>query len=168
MNNLNVFKNPYYKWTYLEGWIKNCKMFCRSFKYAWQRITRGYSDADTWDLNTYYLYLFHDTLNYLADHHYGYPGNDEFPKDEDWIDYLKTMANKFELANEDAQKLPTPAADKWYEWLEQHPTTTPWSDNSNPYNQAMYDEFNENDKQRDKEMREGMDMLKHVMWHLWD
>ena len=82
MNQLNVFNNPYYKWYYPQYWHKNIRMFFRSIKYAYQRITKGYADCDTFNLDNYYLNIFTGTLNHLADNHWGYPGNDEFPDDE--------------------------------------------------------------------------------------
>lgn len=179
MNKLNVFNNPYYKWYYPSGWIKNARMFFRSFKYAYQRITKGYANCDTFDLDSYYLDIFSGTLNHLADNHWGYPGNDEFPTDESWTAYLKELAHKFYLANESNEAYPTPEADKWWKWIEEHPGNT-WGEKDekgfwvskekekNPYAESMFQEGNEIDKMRDQEMQEGIDMLKHVFWSLWD
>jgi hypothetical protein len=163
MNKLNVFNNPYFKWTYPAGWFKNIRMFFRSFKWAYQRITKGYADYDTYDLDAYYLDIFSNTLNHLADNHWGYPGNDEFPNDESWTKYLKEMALKFYNANESNEAYPTPEADKWWEWIKEHDKNI-----DNPYSETMFKEGNENDKKRDKEMHEGMKMLDHVFWSLWD
>lgn len=163
MNRLNVFNNPYSKWTYIPGWPKNIRMFFRSFKYAYQRITKGFANSDTWDLDNYYLNIFSGTINYLADHHWGYPGHGEFQDDESWTKYLKDMAQKFYNANETNEAYPTPEADKWWEWILQHDGRE-----SNPYAESMFEESNEIDKIRDKEMHEGMKMLDHVFWNLWD
>ena len=100
MNPLNVFNNPYYRWRYPDCWLKNARMFFRSFKYAYQRITRGWANCDTWDLDSYYSKIFNGTLNYLADNHWGYPGNNQFPDDESWTKYLKVMAQKFYQCDE--------------------------------------------------------------------
>lgn len=163
MNQLNVFNNPYYKWYYPQYWHKNIRMFFRSIKYAYQRITKGYANCDTFDLDNYYLNIFTGTLNHLADNHWGYPGNDEFPDDESWTKYLKEMALKFYNANESNEAYPTPEADKWWKWIEEHDKNI-----DNPYSETMFEEGNENDKKRDKEMHEGMKMLDHVFWSLWD
>ena len=163
MNRLNVFNNPYYKWYYPSGWWKNIKMFFRSFKWGYQRITKGFANCDTYDLDAYYLDIFTNTLRYLADNHWGYPGNDEFPDDESWTKYLKDMAQKFYNANETNEAYPTPEADKWWEWLKAND-----NNKDNPYAKSMFDEANEIDKQRDKEMHEGIKMLDHVFWNLWD
>ena len=163
MNQLNVFNNPYYKWYYPQYWHKNIRMFFRSIKYAYQRITKGYANCDTFDLDNYYLNIFTGTLNHLADNHWGCPGNEEFPKDEDWTKYLKEMALKFYNANESNEAYPTPEADKWWKWIEEHDKNI-----DNSYSETMFQEANENDKKRDKEMHEGMKMLDHVFWNLWD
>jgi len=169
MNPLNVFNNCYYPWKNPANWFKNIKMFFRSFKYAYQRATRGYAVSDTWDLDTHYLYLFHDTLNYLADHHWGYPGYGDFDTDEKWTAYLKELADKFEIANEAANKLPTPMGDKWCEWLEQHPSANPWNGTkSNPYGQDMFDEGCKNMQIRQATFEEAWDKMGKVFFHLWD
>lgn len=163
MNQLNVFNNPYYKWYYPQYWHKNIRMFFRSIKYAYQRITKGYANCDTFDLDNYYLNIFTGTLNHLADNHWGWPGNEEFPEDEDWIKYLKEMALKFYNANESNEAYPTPEADKWWKWIKEHDKNI-----DNPYSETMFQEANENDIKRDKEMHEGIKMLDHVFWSLWD
>ena len=179
MNRLNVFKNPYYRWRYPSCWWKNIRMFFRSFKYAYQRITRGWADCDTWDLDNYYLDLFNGTLNHLAEHHMGYPGNDEFDTDEKWTAYLKEMAQQFYRANESNEFYDTPEADKWWEWVQQHPPT--WEkENVNgvelhryiredgPYDKTMMEEDHMLTYLRHKDMENGLDMLKHVFNQLWD
>ena len=179
MNQLNVFNNPYYKWYYPQYWHKNIRMFFRSIKYAYQRITKGYADCDTFNLDNYYLNIFSGTLNNLADNHWGYPGNDEFPDDESWTKYLKEMALKFYNANESNEVYPTPEADKWWKWIEEHPNNSYCEKDEhgqfvskrkeeNPYSTSMFKEENENSKKRDKDMHEGMKMLDNVFFMLWD
>lgn len=168
MNKLNVFNNPYYKWRYPDCWIKNIRMFFRSFKWAYQRATKGFANCDTYDLDSYYLDIFTGTLNYLADNHWGYPGNDKFPDDESWTKYLKDMAQKFYNANETNNAFPTPEADKWWKWIEEHPKENLIDKNDNPYGKSMFDEANELDRKRDAELHEGIKMLDEVYWSLWD
>ena len=171
MNQLNVFNNPYYKWYYPQHWHENIRMFFRSIKYAYQRITKGYANCDTFDLDNYYLNIFTGTLNHLADNHWGWPGNEEFPEDEDWTKYLKEMALKFYNANESNEAYPTPEADKWWEWIKEHPfdkKDPDFADRENPYSESMFQEGIRIDEERDKEMHEGMKMLDHEFWNLWD
>lgn len=165
MNRLNVFNNPYYRWRYPDCWIKNARMFFKSFKYAYQRITKGYANCDTFDLDSYYLDIFSGTLNYLADNHCGYPGNDEFPTDESWTIYLKELAYKFYLANESNEAYSTPEADKWWGWNEKHPND---KISNNPYIEAMHKEEQENSAKREANLREGLKMLEACWKDLWD
>lgn len=179
MNPLNVFKNPYYKWRYPSCWLKNVRMFFRSFKYAYQRATRGYADSDCWDLDAYYLNLLEGSLNHLADNHWGYPGNEEFDTDEKWTAYLKEMAQQFHRANESNEYYDTPEADKWWEWVQAHPATWKKEDvngvelsrlnrDKGPYDKSMMEEERLLAYLRQKDMECGFDMLKHVYFSLWD
>lgn len=163
MNRLNVFDNPYYKWRYPSCWWKNIRMFFRSFKYAWQRITKGYADCDTFNLDSYYLDIFAGTLYHLADNHFAYPGDDRFPNDELWTTYLKEMASCFYRANECNDYYDNPYEDKWYEWL-----ITNKTDDKNPYVEDMMNESIELDKMRNKDLHTGMKMLDDVFFSLWD
>lgn len=179
MNKLNVFNNPYYKWRYPNCWVKNIKMFFHSFKYAYQRVTKGYADCDTFDLDSYYLNIFNGTLNYLADNHWGYPGNKEFDTDEKWTAYLKEMANCFYRANESNEFYDTPEADKWYEWIKEHPASweeaevngvklNQYNRAEGPYDKSMIEEEKILSYRREKDMEKGIDMLKRVFFQLWD
>ena len=101
----------------------------------------------------------------------GYPGHGDFDTDEKWTAYLKELAHKFYLANETNEAYPTPEADKWWEWVKEHPfdkNDPDFADRENPYSESMFQEGNRIDEERDKEMREGIDMLKRVFWNLWD
>lgn len=51
---ISAFKTYYCPWRYPSNWIKNIKSFLYNFKYAYQRIIRGYSDYDIWDLDSYF------------------------------------------------------------------------------------------------------------------
>jgi hypothetical protein len=164
MNHLNVFNNPYYRWWYPNCWLKNIKMFIRSIKYAYQRITRGWANCDTWDLDDYYEHIIADTLNYLADNHMGYPGNNEFPDDEIWTKYLKDMAQKFYNGNEANDVYPTPEGNKWWKWIEDHPDEY----SNNPYSKSMSDEEYANAIKREEDIKEGLKMLIPVWKNLWD
>ena len=53
MNKLNVFNTQWCPWKYPNNWIRNARLFFRQFKWAYQRMTRGFCDFDTWDLDSY-------------------------------------------------------------------------------------------------------------------
>ena len=151
--------------TYISNWPRNFRLFFRQFKWAYQRITRGYCDADTYDLDSYYLDLFHATINHLADTTHGYPGTEEFPTPEAWDKYLRDMAICFYRANESNDYYPHPAENEW--WEEVSSFEEPWNHDS-PKSKAMCDEAIQLIDKRVKDVENGMDMLKHVFFHLWD
>ena len=99
MNRINVFNNPYNRWSRPSCWGKNLRLFFSSFRWAYERITRGFASCDVCDLDNYYLDIFAGTLNALADDHESYMCSEEFPDDESWTKYLREMAQKFYNAN---------------------------------------------------------------------
>ena len=168
MNNNNVFKHvPYYKWNSPKNIWDNIKLFFRRFKWAYQRATRGYADCDIWNMESWLLDLLHDSLNHLADHHWGWPGTEQFPNDEDWEKYLKEMAQLFYQANEINEYYPTPEATKWWDWSCDHPHKLDEKSN-NPYIETMMTEETKNGKMRDADFHKAWRMMEDVYWHLWD
>jgi hypothetical protein len=145
-------------------------MFFRSFKYAYQRIVRGYANCDTFDLDNYYLDIFYNTLTHLADNHCAYPGDNEFDTDEKWTAYLKEMADCFYRANEANNFYDTPETDKWWAWS--HSNAAGWRTNNGiaeeTYVKNMLNEEAMLSKKRQQDMEKGMDMLKHTFFDLWD
>lgn len=71
----------------------------RGFKYAAQRIRKGWCESDVWNLDLYLESIIIDTLRQLADVSHGYPGNDEFPTFESWQNWLRETADMID--NED-------------------------------------------------------------------
>lgn len=103
--------------------FSNIKQFFKNIKYAYQRITRGYCDADIWNLSDYISDMLYLTLNKLADTTHGYPGVDIFEDtkskedgfiDEEygchgavrWESYLKDMAEHFYNTVESHEDIP--------------------------------------------------------------
>jgi hypothetical protein len=143
-------------------------MFFRSFKYAYQRATRGWANCDTWDLDDYLEHVISGTLNYLADNHWGYPGNEKFPDDETWTKYLKDMAQKFYNGNEINDVYPTPEGDKWWDWFEDNLKELDFLKDNNPYSKTMCAEAQKNAEQREADIQEGLKMISAVWKNLWD
>ena len=169
MHKQNVFNNPYYKWRFPDCWAKNLRMLFRSFKYAYQRVTRGWANCDTWDLDSYLEHILYETLNYLADNHWGYPGDEKFPNDESWTKYLKDMAQKFYNGNETNDVYPTPEGDKWWNWIEEHPNKSlEFPSKDNPYIDSMCAEERKNAELREADIQEGLKMIAAVWKNLWD
>lgn len=53
------------------GWVKH---FRRCMKWSYQRIVRGYSDCDVWNMFNYLQSLMPDMLQHLKDNRMGSPG----------------------------------------------------------------------------------------------
>ena len=61
-----------------------------NLKAAWQRVTRGWANRDTWSLDSYLLEILPEMIDYLREHTHGYPGEyNGFPTPESWDNYLK-------------------------------------------------------------------------------
>ena len=95
---INAFYNPYKFWRAPLRWTK--RFFC-SFSIAYDRIVRGWSPYDVWDLNTYVNQVLGQGLEYLADNHMAYPGDDRFPTPESWEEWLRAQAKAFQNYNKD-------------------------------------------------------------------
>jgi len=160
---LNVFKQYYSPWNHITNWPRNIRLFFRRYKWAYQRATRGYADCDVWDLDHFYTRLFAGSLNRLADIAAGYPGNDQFPTYEDWINYLREMAQLFSQSLESNNYYPAPAEEKWWDWNQKHG----WKD-ENPFADDMIKEAHENALNREADFNKAWEMMGKVYEHLWD
>lgn len=171
MNPLNVFNNYYCPLRYPKNWFSNIGTFLRSFKWAYQRVTRGFSDKDTWNLDTTLLNYLSGTLKHLAENTNGWPDN-KFETFEDWQNYLKAIAQKFYQANESNEYYPTPAADEWWEAVKDKPffekETHQLIDAAPELSEKMHAESIENYNLRNRDFAEAWSMLGEVFWHLWD
>ena len=135
-NNLSVFqKSPYRKRCIIE----NIKYYCRCLKYAWQRATRGYSDLDLWNLDTFYLNLFTNSLIDFKENLHGAPSEffDEEAENQiqKWEEYLEEMIQHFNNAKIDF---------------------------NGPDGEGRSLEFLE------PELKKGLDMMSKVFYDLWD
>ena len=164
-NKMNVFKYGWMSWKYPLNWWGNIKLFFRQFKWAWQRATRGFADCDIWNLDNSILNYLSGTLKQLSETAAGWPGNEQFPKYEDWTSFLKEMSEKFVAANENNEYYPTPMADKWLDWAREHSDYCP---DDNPYVQDMIQEEQENELKRERDFAEAWSAIGEVFWQLWD
>lgn len=104
MNKLNILNTIYISpWRYPSNWLCNIRQLLRLPKYGWQRITRGYCDYDTWNLDSYYSNLISSSIMYLREHTHGYPV--EFQTFEEWQDTLFNIAKNLSESNIDVLDL---------------------------------------------------------------
>lgn len=98
MNKLNVFNLNLYSWRPIN-WGKNIRTILRSFKMAYQRITKGYCDWDLYNLDDYYAKFLSETLKEFAINTHTYPL--DCPTDELWMERVTKLGSKFEMIARD-------------------------------------------------------------------
>ena len=111
---INAFYNPYKFWRSPFKWLKT---FFQSFKIARDRIVKGWSPSDVWNLDNYVNHILGNGLQYLADNHMAYPGDDTFPNSEAWEKWLRAQAKAFQDANIDNDK-DNPFAQRYWKYVE--------------------------------------------------
>ena len=169
MNKLNVFQNDFCPWEYLSNWPKNARLFFRQFKWAYQRITRGYCDFDYWDLDTYLTELLSQSIKTLADETHGYPGNEEFPTYESWQEYLYKIVDLLRFALKD--DIPNEYEPAWLKTWEDKNWTSTLNDRTPEEEEITHkylDKESENAQKQIDARNEAFKMIYHVYDHLWD
>ena len=93
MNKLSVFCNCPFKWYKFRETIP---WFFRSFKCAYQRITKGFCFRDIWNIDLYLLELLPQIFDSFRENTSAYPSD---MTEEEWNNYLIEMAESFRKAN---------------------------------------------------------------------
>ena len=177
MNILKYWKNLY-NWKNPLNWWRLPGYWCRAIKYGWQRATRGFSDLDCWNLDNFYLEVFEGSLKHLAECNVGCPNkyyDSSKPNDKGWKwrERLSEMANCFKEAHEDKTSYINPYKDEYLESLKLEKTSDGYYKlNSEEINKKLYEKYLEEEKKifewRNKNLKDGLDMLKEDFWNLWD
>ena len=169
MNELNVFNNSWSPWKYPSNWIRNARMFFRQFKWAYQRITRGYCDVDWWDFDTYLTRLMADAIEHLADNTISYPGQGEWDTPEKWDKYLRTIVIKLRRSLND--EMPNEYEEAWlktWENKELPEALNCKTSEEEEITKKYLDVENKNEEYKYQQLMEALDMIKHCISHLWD
>ena len=170
MNDLNVFNNNFLPWCYPANWIKNIRVFFRQFKWAYQRITRGYSDIDWYDMDTHLTMLISQMLRTMADEGMGYPGNEEFPTYDSWKDYLYKIIYYLNYSIQDS--MPNEYEDAWLKTWENRPINEWLNKEQSPEDKEVTNKYLdkelENDNKKYAAAQKALKMLAHVWGNLWD
>ena len=177
MNVFNYWKNLY-NWKNPLNWWRLPGYWCRAIKYGWQRATRGFSDLDCWDLHNFYLEVLEMSLKHLAECNVGCPDkyyDSSKSGDEGWMwrDILNKMADCFKEAHEDKTSYINHFKDEYLESLKLEKTSDGYYRlNSEEVNKNLYEKYLEEEKKifewRNKNLKDGLDMLKEDFWNLWD
>ena len=115
----NIWHQEKFPLTYkIKHPLRTAKTFARKIKFSHQRITRGWCDADAWNMGTWFLNVVPDQLRYLSNNTHSYPLS--VINDKEWKQILLDMAEHFVLAgytdNEDVIK----HKDKAFELMKKH------------------------------------------------
>ena len=136
----NPFKYAFcYNWLRPAGFLKNISRIHLGFKWAWQRIFRGYADCDTWNFDDYLLEIIVGGLRHLADYTHSYP--ESFGSCENWEAWLRETADMIEEGND---------TEWWYE------DEIPYVDTTNEI------------KRRQEVLNNGLSRLTEHFKSLWD
>ena len=164
-NELNVFTNGYLPWRPCNWWF-NIKYFFRSFKRAWQRATKGYSDSDLWELGFYYSNLMIASLTQFRASIIGYPSY--MNSIDEWYAILDKIILLLKQANEEE---PLEEKNEFAEWYEEYVkiydgTSEPSEENWNKVKQ-YYKREDELYEIRQQKRKEAFDLMSEYFGHLW-
>lgn len=159
---------PYSKRYYLlHPWSFIAATGC-NIKTAWQRITRGWSDRDTWNLNDYLLEILPEMVDYLREHTLGYPNNFEEP--EQWDAFLKLeIINRLKNAREEQTIL----KNEYQEAFDAIPTRMEnghliLSDKEKSVLKKWASRQQEIFEWQKEELEKGLNAMGNVFWDLWN
>lgn len=95
---------PLKKTYYLSHPFKFFKEIRSNIRHAWQRITKGYCNADWWNMNDWMVAVLPKMFRDMADKGYGCTMKEPFNGDfEKWKSWLYKLAYDLESCSEDAQ-----------------------------------------------------------------
>lgn len=166
MNELNVFKNPY-RFIHMPGhWLK---WFFRGFKWAAQRICRGYSDQDLVNMYSYYESLLEQTLNDFANNCSAVPY--DWQEDE-WVKYLKDCS-KLCLKMSEKDRPQTEADEEFNRLWDNRPPADSldflvWQEKIKEVHKILIEEEKIDQKKRQDTREELFRRLNEVWDLLWD
>lgn len=96
---INEFKRPKPNNVFKRGWmtwrkpIASIKLFFKRIRWGWQRATKGYCDADIWDIDIWFATIFPNMLIDLREKGCGFPGSEGAETPEKWAKILTEMAD---------------------------------------------------------------------------
>ena len=122
---MNIFSFDIYS-HHPRWWLHNIKQFFRNIKYAWQRATRGFSDPDCWEFDSYLSRIISGGLKTFDKNRYGVPAELYFQLgeeggDKEWSKILSEISAKMEKyerlksSEYPPDNLPPEAIREWYE-----------------------------------------------------
>lgn len=144
------------------------RTYTKPFKYGYQRMTRGWADCDTWNLDDHLADILPEMLKHLRDNTNGYPSElmrENDPEGSlgfaDWKSILTLMALGFEAAGK-AKETPE-------EFITELTTSTGISAQLG-LNDRQYDwpSIGKYQAEQMKTFRKGMKLFTKHFFSLWD
>lgn len=99
--NMNVFNWSYRTSYYLTHPWKWVSELFSNMRAAYRRARYGWCYMDVWELGYWLLEILPPMLRHMAEHGYGYPGDEEFPTYESWKKWLCDTADELVALREE-------------------------------------------------------------------
>lgn len=156
-------------WVWVKDLIRNIKDICMRARY-------GFTWADIWNFDHWFLHVAPQMLHHMAEHGSAYPGREPFTTPEKWHDWLHEMADLLESGNEDWQ-------DQHNEYYEEyindlHNSWERWKDEDGLYHSTHKDlsditkkyleRSTELAKQGDANVRRALSLMGEHFMEIWD
>ena len=162
MNNNSVFNLNRYgrvRWWNILGHIKRIYLIVKS---VYWRAKYGFTRFDTYCLFSFIGDLIHDSLTYMNENRYGYPGD---MTDEEWGQYLIDMATAFKLAVEEEDSVSDQLGEEWCDMIDKY-------GKDDDRTKEAWEKYRAQSDIHAKEMEIAKDkaceMLKERFFYLWD
>lgn len=147
-------------WRWLQHWFTP-HYYIDFFKTKWQRMTKGFANADTWDLNDYLAEVIYHALLRFKEVGHGYPGG---MTEEEWNVVLDKMiagfAAKIQLLDDF-----TYADHCWVKKETYSEEDSPLTRSVGEFNQELYDAWR---APLDAQWKEGSALFLEHFDSLWD
>lgn len=183
-NDLNIWKTQESTRYMLRHPVVSIKRIFKTFKWAWQRTTKGFSEFDAWEMDNYLFHLLPDMLDALAEEGHGYPemigtlSEDEsadcvkFRNGEEWNAYLHEIAQHFRNADESQSPEQNEFADLVSPMYFLDCDKDCLDHSIIAQRELYWDQFVQRDRELQQyyvnELHHAMDMLKLAFFALWD
>ena len=157
---MNIFHLSWSARYYLRHPVKFIREFFRMFKWAKQRIVRGYADRDWWDMDVWFLAVIPSMLRDFAKKGNSYPY--EFETLKQWADYLNSIADKLESTTVEASN----SRNKY--WASYHNNILDEHEFDEKVRILYWNNYKEIQKENEENRKEAFDMMCKHFEDLWD
>ena len=136
--------------------LKFLKYTARWLRYNCIRGRKGWAPCDTWNLDSWFLEVFPEMLDYLAENTHGYPMRCD--NVEEWQWEVRQLAAQFRSCREDVLEEKNEYREEYYEKLGKDDELR---DKYFAREEELY-------KARNDELHKAFMKLADIFWELWD